>query len=65
LAQYTIEMGSGVDLLRLRIPPWEPLYRLSDELQRMRLGTVGAPFSAISAHAGRGLRSLACDGDRG
>jgi hypothetical protein len=47
LAQYTIEMGGGVDLLEtaLRIPPWEPLYRLSaEELQRMRLTTVDAPF---------------------
>ena len=38
LAQYTVEMGGGVELLEtaLRIPPWEPLYRLSaDELQRM------------------------------
>jgi hypothetical protein len=47
LAQYTIEMGGGVDLLEtaLRIPPWEPLYRLSaDELQRMRLSTVDTVF---------------------
>jgi hypothetical protein len=47
LAQYTIEMGGGVDLLEtaLRIPPWEPLYRLStDELQRMRLTTIEAAF---------------------
>jgi len=47
LAQYTIEMGGGVDLLEtaLRIPPWEPLYRLSsDELSRMRLHTVDTPF---------------------
>jgi hypothetical protein len=47
LAQYTIEMGGGVDLLEtaLRIPPWEPLYRLSaDELLRMRLNTVDALF---------------------
>jgi hypothetical protein len=47
LAQYTIEMGGGVDLLEtaLRIPPWEPLYRLSaDELRRMRLNTVEALF---------------------
>jgi len=29
----------------LRIPPWEPLYRLSsDELSRMRLHTVDTPF---------------------
>ena len=42
LAQYTIEMGGGVELLEtaLRIPPWEPLYRLSaDELLRMKLNT--------------------------
>jgi len=47
LAQYTIEMGGGVDLLEtaLRIPPWEPLYRLSaDELQRMRLSTTNTLF---------------------
>jgi hypothetical protein len=54
LAQYTIEMGGGVDLLEtaLRIPPWEPLYRLSaDELQRMRLTTVDAPFDWDLPHA--------------
>ena len=48
LAQYTVEMGGGVELLEtaLRIPPWEPLYRLSaDELQRMRLNTIEAPFA--------------------
>ena len=53
LAQYTIEMGGGVDLLEtaLRIPPWEPLYRLSgDELQRMRLSTVEAPFGRDPSH---------------
>lgn len=53
LAQYTIEMGGGVDLLEtaLRIPPWEPLYRLSaDELQRMRLTTVDAPFDRDLPH---------------
>ena len=47
LAQYTIEMGGSGDLLEtaLRIPPWEPLYRLSpDELQRMRLNTVDVLF---------------------
>lgn len=45
LAQYTIEMGGGVELLEtaLRVPPWEPLYRLSaDELQRMKLSTIDA-----------------------
>jgi hypothetical protein len=47
LAQYTIEMGGGAELLEtaLRVPPWEPLYRLSaDELQRMKLSTIEAPF---------------------
>jgi hypothetical protein len=47
LAQYTIEMGGGGELLEtaLRIPPWEPLYRLSaDELTRMRLNTVDVLF---------------------
>jgi hypothetical protein len=48
LAQYTVEMGGGVELLEtaLRVPPWEPLYRLSmDELQRMRLNTVETAFA--------------------
>lgn len=47
LAQYTIEMGGAVDLLEiaLRVPPWEPLYRLSaEELQRVKLSTVDALF---------------------
>ncbi len=36
LAQYTIEMGGGIDLLEtaLRVPPWEPLYALSTEEHR-------------------------------
>jgi hypothetical protein len=40
LAQYTMEMGGGVDLLEvsLRIPPWEPMRTLTrNELRRMRL----------------------------
>jgi hypothetical protein len=47
LAQYTIEMGGSGELLEtaLRIPPWEPLYRLSaDELQRMKLSTLDILF---------------------
>ncbi len=47
LALYTIEMGGAVELLEtaLRIPPWEPLYRLSDdELRRMRLTTLEVLF---------------------
>ena len=37
LVQYTMEMGGSGELLEtaLRVPPWEPLYRLSaDELRR-------------------------------
>jgi hypothetical protein len=48
LAQYTVEMGGGIDLLEtaLRVPPWEPLYRLSrEELDRMRLNTVETLFA--------------------
>jgi hypothetical protein len=48
LAQYTVEMGGGMELLEtaLRVPPWEPLYRLSaEELQRMRLNTVETAFA--------------------
>jgi hypothetical protein len=47
LVQYTIEMGGSGELLEtaLRIPPWEPLYRLSaDELRRMKLTTAEALF---------------------
>jgi hypothetical protein len=48
LAQYTVEMGGDIDLLEtaLRVPPWEPLHRLSrEELDRMRLNTVAALFA--------------------
>jgi hypothetical protein len=47
LVQYTMEMGGSGELLEtaLRIPPWEPLYRLSaDELRRMKLTTAEALF---------------------
>jgi hypothetical protein len=42
-----MEMGGSGELLEtaLRIPPWEPLYRLSaDELRRMKLTTAEALF---------------------
>src|SRR4051812_31204061 len=44
LAQYTVEMGGGVDLLEiaLKIPPWEPMRMLSrDELRNMKVETAG------------------------
>jgi hypothetical protein len=47
LASYTIEMGNGIELLEtaLRVPPWRPLYRLSnDEMQRMGINNVDRLF---------------------
>lgn len=55
LARYTVEMGGGIELIEtaLRVPPWEPMYRLTgDELRRMRLTTVDYLFEpAIPAPA--------------
>ncbi|HLH95750.1 MAG TPA: hypothetical protein VKW08_11620 [Xanthobacteraceae bacterium] len=47
LASYTIEMGGGIELLQaaLRVPPWEPLHRLTDdEVQAMHLSNVDHLF---------------------
>jgi len=47
LARYTIEMGGGIELLEaaLRVPPWQPLYQLSnDEIQRMGINNVDHLF---------------------
>jgi hypothetical protein len=49
LARYTIEMGGGIELLEaaLRVPPWQPLYQLSnDEIQRVGLNNVDHLFEA-------------------
>jgi hypothetical protein len=49
LAGYTIEMGGGIELLQaaLRVPPWQPLYQLSDdEIVRTRLNNVDHLFDA-------------------
>ena len=65
LAQYTVEMGASIDLLEtaLRIPPWEPMRKLSPaELRRMGLDTVadlpdtGAQAIAVSATSPRPAR---------
>jgi hypothetical protein len=48
LAHYTIEMGGDIELLEtaMRVPPWEPLYRLSsDEIRRMGLNNVDHLFT--------------------
>jgi hypothetical protein len=54
LAQYTVEMDGSVDLLEmaLRIPPWEPMRRLSSEDQRrMRLNNLDTLFGSTSEAA--------------
>jgi hypothetical protein len=51
LAQYTVEMGGGIDLLEiaLKIPPWEPMRQLSrDELRKMKVMTSGDSVDTIS-----------------
>ncbi|MBN8964057.1 MAG: hypothetical protein J0H89_01460 [Rhizobiales bacterium] len=43
LAQYTVEMGGGIDLLEiaLKIPPWEPMRMLTrEELRSMKVMTA-------------------------
>jgi hypothetical protein len=47
LARYTVEMGGGIELIEtaLRVPPWEPMHRLSiDEMRRMKITTVDYLF---------------------
>ena len=65
LARYTVEMGGGIELLQaaLRVPPWEPLHRLTDdEVQKMHLSNVdslfeGPPPDAVARTAGATLAS--------
>src|SRR5919106_1068102 len=59
LAQYTFEMGGGVDLLEiaLKIPPWEPMRQLSrDELRLMKVMTLG---DSIDTNSGPTTNSVA------
>jgi len=54
LAQYTIDMGAAVDMLKLslRIPPWEPMHRLTaDEIRAMRVATDLPPERAAATVA--------------
>jgi hypothetical protein len=47
LTSYTAEMGGSMELIEtaLRVPPWEPMHRLSaDELRRMHVTTVDHLF---------------------
>jgi hypothetical protein len=65
LAKYTVEMGGSIELLEtaLRIPPWEPMRKLSDsELRRMGFDMVatlpdpGSQAVAISPAAASAAR---------
>lgn len=52
LAQYTVEMGGGIDLLEiaLKIPPWEPMRQLSrDELRLMKIITANGEATEASS----------------
>jgi hypothetical protein len=70
LAVYTMEMGGGIDLLEiaLRVPPWEPMRRLSrDELRRVKLDTIDtvAVASPAEKSAVTTVSTLAATGGRG
>jgi len=59
LAQYTVEMGGGIDLLEiaLKIPPWEPMRQLSrEELRNMKVLTSG---DAVETSSGPTTNSVA------
>jgi hypothetical protein len=60
LAQYTVEMGGGINLLEtaLRIPPWEPMRLLSrEELRGMKI--VTADDTGVEASSGASASSAA------
>jgi hypothetical protein len=62
LAQYTVEMGGGIDLLELalRIPPWEPMRQLSrKELRGLKIVTAGDPSAEASSGASMSSAGLA------
>jgi hypothetical protein len=61
LAQYTVEMGGGIDLLEiaLKIPPWEPMRLLSrDELRNMKVVTAEAAPEVNSGAATNSAATL-------
>lgn len=72
LARYTAEMGGSLELIEiaLRVPPWEPMYRLAaKELRRMQVTTVDhlfeqdAPATAVTV-AAQGASSTSTQGQR-
>jgi hypothetical protein len=62
LAQYTVEMGGGIDLLEiaLKIPPWEPMRLLSrQELRGMKVVTADGTTAEINSGAAKNSGGLA------
>ncbi|MEP7031375.1 MAG: hypothetical protein ABI830_10620 [Pseudolabrys sp.] len=62
LAQYTADMGGGIDLLdlALRIPPWEPMHAMTrDELRRTKLANADATPRAPETAAASPTRPAA------
>ncbi len=58
LARYTRDMGASIDVLdlALRIPPWEPMHRLTRaEIERARVATADSeqPLTTTVAATGR------------
>ena len=52
LVQYTSEMGGSTELLELalRIPPWEPMHRITGpEVRSMRIDTDANPILTKAA----------------
>jgi hypothetical protein len=72
LVRYTAEMGGSMELIEtaLRVPPWEPMYRLKPfELRRMNVTTVDhlfeqdAPTASVTV-AAQGAGSTTAQGQR-
>jgi hypothetical protein len=72
LVRYTAEMGGSMELIEtaLRVPPWEPMYRLEvREMRRMKVTTVDhlfeqdAPAPAVTI-AAQGRSSTSAQGQR-
>ncbi|MBN8937713.1 MAG: hypothetical protein J0I13_15860, partial [Rhizobiales bacterium] len=62
LAQYTVEMGGGIDLLEiaLKIPPWEPMRLLTrEELQSMKVMTAADDVAEPSSGPATNSAALA------
>ena len=67
IAQYTVEMGGGIDLLEtaLRIPPWEPMRELTrDELRGMKIVTADHVATTAAAASTASPTPILASGSR-